>query len=114
MIHFEEWDIQFDNPEGLEGHFVTVRNGTKWFDLVKCGHTLCLNESGGIDDVGQAVVLHAWKYELCQIPASLLNYEHDPRCRTYSGLVKTLEEAYNTSFYGDEEVTVLMLWRESK
>lgn len=101
----------------------TVRNGLKWrvdkgTELLLCVCTdRCLtsicNEAwsedvcGNCHRVGRGQVLSTWTGKFRDIPARLIENEHEIRSRLYSGLYDSMEKAYGDSFRGGATVTVV-------
>jgi len=101
--------IETDHPPAPEETQVTVRYGDKWNDRLSVGdlvnvivcpraHEDTCEEAGvGCEHVGYASILGVWNGSLCNIPNTLLEFEHEPVCRKWPGLKKGLED-----IYGDE------------
>lgn len=92
---------------------VTVRRGRKWADL-RAGQRIEL--TAGVDDADRRHVGHAEVLEthLCRfedIPARLIEYEHEESSRLYSGLLASMRRAYGPNFWAREEVVVLVYRR---
>ncbi len=95
--------LLFLNPEIQEGLNLTVRNGTKWADRVRYGTVLRVAKTGEEDtELGRVLVINAIVIPFVDMEpypeedqdVGILQYEHDPSCRTASGLRKVLDEAY--------------------
>lgn len=101
--------IEFQNPVGLVGRFVTVRLGDKWLAKLSQGDKVQLTGPQG-ESHGVATAADIWNGDLALVPGSLLEMEHDPLCRTYSGLVLGLRMAYREKTVApDSNVTVIVL-----
>jgi hypothetical protein len=68
----------------------TVRLGRKWYDRLTPGTTIGLNSA----DIC-ARVLRIELTTLGKISPRVLKYEHDPDCRTISGLRRVLAKYYD-------------------
>lgn len=101
--------IEFVNPVGLVGRFVTVRLGDKWLSRLSQGDKVQLTGPSG-ESCGVAAAADIWNGDLALVPGSLLEMEHDPLCRTYSGLVMGLRCAYRDAVIEPgSNVTVIVL-----
>jgi hypothetical protein len=96
--------------------FSTVRKGAHWANL-DIGDNLsiicCAEQHGGdcgaeCEDFGLAEVLAFWAGQLVAIPASILEYEHEPLCHTYYGLRARLREVYGVCEDPDECVGIIL------
>ena len=89
---------------------VTVRLGSKWADLVTHADQLELcvcTEDGMHIVVGHGTVEEVWCSPFYQIPARVIELEHEESSRVYSGLIHSMSRAYGSKF--DEESTVTVL-----
>lgn len=91
--------LQFLNPVGLKGeNFSTVRLGRKWAERTvpeKPGEFVTVElVDGDGKSYGTAKVIDCWVGRLVDVPAILLECEHDPVCRTWSGLAQVLAAVY--------------------
>lgn len=97
---------------------VTVRNGPKWADFVKPGDKIILcvctrdpNFEPPTGDThehaGTAEVVSADIYMFRDVPARLIELEHEVSSRMYSGLYNSMKRAYGPSFRQTDIVTVL-------
>lgn len=96
-----------DLPVGRRG--VTVRRGLKWADA-KSGDRLELMTGTGPDDqthFGEGVVVDAAVYRFKDLPAKLLEMQHEARARQYSGLLASMRKAYGPGFSEDEDVVAM-------
>lgn len=107
----------------------TVRKGLKWAEtegvsLVLCVCSdrcrdayLCDNPAAPscsvCDRQGRAVVVACWYGAMRDVPARLIECEHEERSRQYSGLLASMRKAYGPEFSEDETVTVLVYRRTS-
>lgn len=109
---------------------VTVRLGAKWWDRllsylsadqvpqVETSGKLSFSEEkapeirlqetieGVSEIVGSGEVREAMMCRFRDIPARLLEIEHEEESRTYSGLLASMERAYGDDFSEDSRVTV--------
>jgi len=81
--------MAFMRPVFHPGLNFTVRLGEEWADL-KVGEIIELNAP--VWCLG--FVTHVIKCYLGEIPEFVFEKEHDPDCRTYSGLLEVLHEIY--------------------
>jgi hypothetical protein len=89
----------------------TVRKGFKWADLRYSDELeLCVCEPEH-NVQGHAWVQGLWFGRFFEIPARLLQYEHEVRSRTYDGLHDSMRKAYGDDFGADEPVTVIVYVR---
>lgn len=88
---------------------LTVRKGLKWADL-KAGDSVRVAETGA-DPSDVWVIATIYDVKVMSF-ADLMNYprmlslEHDPECRVYSGLFKTMRKVYD-GFLQHELVTLV-------
>jgi len=102
--------LLFHNPNGLVGRFVTVRKGPKWADrLQKHAEEVVLADAKTETPIAVAEVENVWRGPLHLVPAFLLEMEHDPLCRTFSGLVSCLQGIYGPPVTVEMLVSVLVL-----
>jgi hypothetical protein len=86
----------------------TVRRGTKWNDAVDQEVELCACGLGDQHAVkGHASVFSAWTGSFSNVPARLIEREHEARSRRYPGLLVSMRKAYGEDFSESETVTVL-------
>lgn len=103
----------------------TVRLGTKWLDKVadapflvlcvcsdRCLDSVCYNNPEGrtcenCSREGTGEVLEVWSGKFFDIPARLIEMEHEVRSRLYSGLKASMTKAYQSDFNEDSLVTVV-------
>lgn len=98
----------------------TVRNGLKWADvqgqqieLCVCAHRQTDIYTCPQEDVqGLATVENIWVGKMCDVPAKLIETEHEIRSRQYSGLLDSMRKAYGDAFSEDNQVVVLTYLRE--
>lgn len=102
--------LLFQNPNGLVGRFVTVRKGPKWADrLQQVGEEVYLADAKTETPMAVAEVENVWRGPLHLVPALMLEMEHDPLCRTFSGLVACLQGIYGPPVTVEMPVSVLIL-----
>lgn len=102
--------VAFVHGVGLGNEkFLTVRIGNKWQQEMTLGDEVELfdHEAGG--QRGTAKVLDIWVGRVDRLPSSLLELEHDPLARTFSGLMVSLAGAYGRMVEPHEFVTALVL-----
>ena len=105
-----EYTLKFQNPTGLVGRFVTVRKGPKWADrLQRSGMEVVLADDKTETPIAVAEVENVWRGPLHLLPALMLEMEHDPLCRTFSGLVACLHGIYGPPVTVEMPVTALVL-----
>lgn len=97
--------IRFNRFVFHGGVNVTVRRGSKTYPA-----DVLLVSNNTTDRPIRARVLNDKRHvcRFCDIPARIIELEHDPDCRTYSGLLRAMEEAY-PGFKPDEQVTCVIL-----
>ena len=91
--------IAFLNPEGIKAErFSTVRLGSKWAERTKPESLDKLVSvelvDGDGNSLGIAVAMSCWYGPIAEVPAMMLECEHDPICRTWSGLRLILQMCY--------------------
>jgi hypothetical protein len=94
----------------------TVRNGFKWADLKPSELIelcVCLPTPEDHHIQGTAQIVSTWFGRFQDIPARLINKEHEVRSRQYSGLFASMQHAYGDSFTEDSPVTVITYKRIS-
>jgi len=77
----------FDNPVFHRGLNFTVRLGTKWVEKLAVGDVFL---AAGKKAIVRVVTLR----ELGKLQDDVFVYEHDPVCRVWDGLVRTLISKY--------------------
>lgn len=95
---------------GVGEFTATVRNGFKWADLKKGEHIelcVCLPTPQDHSVVGIGEVDELWFGRFQDIPARLLDNEHEVESRTYGGLFKSMRRAYGLNFSITSPVTVV-------
>lgn len=99
-------EILFQNPVFHPGLNVTVRQGSKWMQVV-VGETIILREAKDKRFLGAGVVVGKALLPVELVPESFLQYEHDPACQTLPGLLAELKKVY-PDFSENDHVTVLI------
>jgi len=85
-------ELKFKNPVFHKGINYTVRNGSMWYRRL-VDEASVLRSDVLIDGIEIKVVdVLMCKYR--DIPAFVLEYEHDPDCRNFAGLSKAMQCAY--------------------
>lgn len=106
----------FGNPVFKQGMNITCRRGAKWDTLPK-DHVYVVDVHDPLKEDGSTKVLHVVEIETRVFKFSdltdedLVN-EHDPSCRTYSGLLEEMEKVYD-GFDPREMVTLCSFWIDS-
>ena len=104
-------ELLFLNPELKVGLNVTVRRGSKWFNLAKVYDNLAFfktNDSPDRCNIRGTGTIIGMAYLPCNmIPVEWLILEHDSTCRNQYGLFKAMQRVY-TGFKPDELVTVIL------
>src|SRR6185295_10469414 len=108
MLHSLDLDVWHEG--------VTVRKGFKWAD-VEMGEELdlcvCTRDPETHDVQGKGTVEGVWVGRFGELPASLIELEHEESSRVYSGLLESMRRAYGEDFEEDTFVTVVMYTRVS-
>lgn len=97
--------LLFSNPVFHDGINVTVRRGYKWADAM--GEVVDVMNTDGTGEPIMAQILGVLTTKLNTIPESILQHEHDPKCRTLYGIAKEMRNVYGDDVKDDEAVTVL-------
>lgn len=94
---------------------VTVRLGTKWRDRLEPNTIISLQETidGRSQIVGQGRVTEVWHGDFEDVPARLVELEHEASSRFYTGLFGSMKRAYGTAFDELSTVTVFSYTRIS-
>ena len=105
--------LKFKNPVFHDGVNTTVRRGVKWSiaDEPEFGYPIIDTNDPVTDDgkdkiIGFAKPVDVKVVRMCDISDDMIRFEHDPKCRTYNGLLDVMKETYN-NFSDKEIVTVL-------
>lgn len=89
---------------------LTVRKGLKWAELV-AGEIIMLKATGDTSPIPgpEAVIfdIKVMRFSDLSRYAKMLQYEHDPECRTYPGLLRVMKQVYD-GFLEDEIVTLVL------
>lgn len=83
---------------------VTFRNGLKWSDSIGELIELCIcapdllapHEDHRVE--GHAKVVGIWAGPFADLPAQLIEHEHEESSRVYSGLLNSMRRAYGPDF----------------
>lgn len=109
--------LQFLNPVGIKSdNFSTVRLGSKWAERTKPESqdeqvSVELTGPKG-ESMGTALVRGCWVGPLAQVPALLVECNHDPVMRTWSGVAQVIAGIYaevDDKIGYDTIITVLQL-----
>ncbi len=106
-IHFLD-----KNQPDVGQEATTCRKGLRWYNQVNVDDevNLVLDPGGAV--FGRAVVTRLWFGWFRQVPAIFLESEHDPACRTYTGLFARMQAAYD-GFKDTDLATVIQYKRLS-
>lgn len=113
--NIKEREILFGDFVFREKTNVTVRKGVKWHGAEGEYMARPTKREDPLDEPTiKIVILDTEIHRFRDLPARVLDKEHDERACTYSGLLKGMREAYGESFHEDEYVTVVyfMKWKE--
>lgn len=106
----------------------TVRKGIKWKGAVGAELILCVcsdrcltaecsfpdfDPCDNCDRQGMGIAIGEWFGQFRNIPARVIEHEHEERSRLYSGLLQSMRKAYGSSFNDQSTVTVLIYDRLS-
>ena len=101
----EKKEILFGDFTFRDGENVTIRKGVKWYN--EKGMFLARPSDSDSNEVRQIEIVHTEIYKFEDLPARVIDEEHDERARNYSGLLKGMREAYGQDFRTAEYVTVI-------
>lgn len=88
---------------------VTVRKGEKWLQTT-LGEELVIRETETGEEISRGRTISAFYVSsLDEIPEFILQFEHEPACRTRAGLATVLEQTYGEDFAA-EGFVVLTFW----
>lgn len=87
------------------GANVTVRKGVRWHTIE--GVHIAKPTDENDKRKKKIVILDTEIYRFRELPARVIDKEHDGRARTYLGLLEGMREAYGDDFNEDEYVTVV-------
>jgi hypothetical protein len=92
------------------GFNVTVRRGLKYAHTLEIGEEVEMrNLAGGF--LGKAIVRQMIVGPVEYIPESILQFEHDPKCREIGGLIEVLQNCYDDPTIDlTEIVTAIVLY----
>lgn len=100
------------NPVGLiSDNFCTVRLGDKWATRTvdEDQRSVSLVDAAGTS-YGTAQVVDCWSGPMHALPAMMIESNHDPVMRTWSGVAQVMDAIYENEQIGYETiVTVLRL-----
>lgn len=99
VLKFKELVFEEDLPN------LTVRRGTKWSGLK--GKVYIGDVDGEATGVAKILCTKTIKFE--DIKKEDLDYEHDPKCRDYEGLLETMQEVYDD--FDVYEIVTLIYFR---
>lgn len=102
-------DLLFLNPALRPGWNVTVRNGTKWDDIVtSLPFEVVIKETVSGKAICHAEIIGKIVTRANEIPDEILALEHDEGCTTFDGLCDAMMNAYGNNWDHHETVTVLI------
>jgi len=108
---------KIDTKVGEKG--VTIRLGIKWYNRVRKGDIIDLQETivGDTDTIqtiaGEGKITGKVYTTFKDIPARYVEKEHEEKSRVYSGLFESMKKAYGDEFDENSLVTVLFYERIS-
>lgn len=102
-----EHELLFMNPVFHPGMNVTVRNGDKWMKA-NVGDRLIIKETDKKDVLKHGRVVGKAHIPFKMVPEKWLDYEHDPSCHTYDGLLNEMKRVY--SGFSEENYVVVLLF----
>jgi hypothetical protein len=94
---------------------VTVRLGDKWAKIASEDQDieLCVCDPPDTHTIqGQGTIVEVWHGSFADVPARLIEQEHEIRSRQFSGLYDSMKKAYGDKIDLDSEVTVLKYLRQ--
>jgi hypothetical protein len=92
------------------GFNVTVRRGTKYARDLEIGEMIKFENLQG-ELIGSGSVRQFIAGAIEDLPQQILNFEHDPKCRTMSGLIEVLQNCYDDPGIDPTEVvTAIVLY----
>lgn len=100
--------LDFKNPIGLRGKFLTVRKGERATDFI--GEDVALYGNGKF--IGWAECYHVIQCRFEEVLNYELRLEHDQACRHKLGLMAELKKHYS-GFDNNTTVTLIYLKRKS-
>jgi len=90
---------------------VTVRRGDKWANITH-GEALEIY-SGDVANqtkIGEGKVTNVMSCRFSEIPARLVEMEHEKTSRTYSSLLESMKRAYNEPKFKETDQVVVMTY----
>jgi hypothetical protein len=104
-----DYRLDFQNPIFKKGLNVTVRKGDKWDVLTPKEDTVSLYQTGeNAAIIPECPVLGKLVVPMYFIPYEILTHEHDPMCRTQSGLLETMQSIYGDDLRAFQLCTVIL------
>ncbi len=102
----------FDVEVGEVG--VTLRRGDKWFKVPAGTQLLLIRRDGSGDSAQEGVqgtgeVVGHWYGRLMDLPARVIEKEHEPSSRLYTGLLASLRRAYGE--IAEQEMFTALVYR---
>lgn len=112
--NIEKKEILFGDFVFRKGINVTVRKGVKWHGAKGAFMARPTKKESYEKAVVEIGILETAIYLFRDLKAKVIDFEHDRRARTYSGLLKGMREAYGEDFSENEYVTVVFFKRKGK
>lgn len=109
--NYKDHKLAFGSRRMHKGLNTTVRKGVKWSQEMTPGDSIFLVDTTG-QPIGPARVVFAEAFDVNKFHDNvgyLLKFEHDPRCRNWTGLTTALNDAYGAGSWGPI-VTVIGFW----
>ena len=103
-------NLYFQNSVFSKGWNVSIRRGIKWDTLPK--NDVCIVDANdSLNEDGTTKVLHVVDIQtkvlrFCDLTDNDLQQEHDPECRTVSGLLEVMKNVY--SGFDERELVTLV------
>lgn len=95
-------------------NFVTVRFGQNWQIKTQSDLDVDIYQTGDTQPLAKGRVMSVSFCPIKNIPLHSLALEHDPACRTVTGLVECLRECYNDKTINEySQVTVMKIYAPS-
>lgn len=101
--------LKFSKPNFRRGVNITVRDGGKWAERLSPGDLINLEDLDGNIIEENVPVLGLMRCGLEYVPSEIHLLNHDPTCRTFSGITAELDRLYGKAPWpGRGEVTVII------
>ena len=114
LMQLKNINHTFDVGVGDVG--VTIRKGSKWYDVRECDEfelRICPKAHDGVCNslcklVGLGKKIGNWKGTLKELPNALLKIEHNKKCRNREVLRQMLEVAYKD--VGNDTIVTALIY----